>query len=83
MSEELLLSLPAMAAEGVLLLSVFSISLFGEVQVKTIAIRLRGEVPEQIYHLLNQEKFIGGKSKQQVMSEALALYFDQKRRPKH
>lgn len=44
----------------------------------TVGIRIRAEVPERIAHALLQEKILKGKSHQQVVAEALDLYFDKR-----
>ncbi len=65
---------------GLLACSLASV-LFGVVKgSKTVPIRLRATIPSRIANLLDQEKFITGKSKEQVTAEALELYFEQRRR---
>ena len=65
---------------GAVVFSLLTLTIFGEVsECRTVPIRLRGDVPHYIAHMLDQEKFITGKNKEQVMAEALQLYYEHRK----
>ena len=81
MSELCFVLIPEISVGGAVIFSMLTLTIFGEVTAcRTVPIRLRSEVPDYIVHMLDQEKLITGKDKQQVMAEALELYYEQRRR---
>jgi hypothetical protein len=66
---------------GAVIFSLLTLTIFGEVSdCRTVPIRLRSDIPDYIANMLDQEKFITGKNKQQVMAEALQLYYERRKR---
>lgn len=81
MSELCFVMITEISVGGAVIFSLLTLTIFGEVSdCRTVPIRLRGDIPDYIANMLDQEKFITGKNKQQVMAEALQLYYERRKR---